>query len=86
MPLHEQLLQMVVFRWLSRVIFTLDFTPEAGEEVESIGIISDGELIGVTGGSSKEADFVFRVEGDAMTEARERCIAEDFKFLEGHAI
>lgn len=53
MPLHEQLLQMVVFRWLSKVIFTLDFAPEAGEEVESIGIISDGELIGVAGGSSK---------------------------------
>lgn len=63
---------------------TLDFAPEASGEVESVGIISDGELSGVASGSSEKTDFVVCVEGGAVAEAGEGSISEDLQFLERH--
>lgn len=57
--------------------FTLDFFPEAGCEVEGVGIVGDGELAGGAGSSSEEADFSLGVGGNAVAESGQRHVAED---------
>ena len=62
-------------------MITLYFSPEASGEVESVGVVGDGELSCVSGGSSEETDFVFCVEGDAVSEAGEGSVAKDLEFF-----
>lgn len=71
-------------RWLSGASVTLNLLPEPGVEVKGVCIISDGELASVAGGSSEEADLVLCVEGDAVAEAGQRRVAEDFQLFKGH--
>lgn len=69
MQLHVQLWRMVEFPWLNKGKSTLNFSPEASGEIKCVRIISDGELSGISGGASEKADFIFGVEGDAVSEA-----------------
>ena len=57
---------------------TLDFFPESSGEIESVSIVSDGKLSGGTGSASEKTNFSFSVGSDAVTEAGEGDVAEDF--------
>lgn len=70
-----------MFRWLSGERGTFDLLPEAGGEVEGVGVVGDGELPGVASGSSEETDLVLGVEGDAVAEARQGGVPEDFQLF-----
>lgn len=56
---------------------TLDFFPESCGEIEGVSIISDGELSGSTGGTSKQTNFSFSVGSDTVTKAWKGDVAED---------
>ena len=74
------------FQRLNRKRGTFDFFPEAGGEIEGVGIISDGELASGTSGSSKETDFALGVGSDAVTKAGQGHVAEDLHLLKGHGM
>jgi hypothetical protein len=64
-------------RWLYGKSSTFHLLPEAGGEVEGVGVVGDGELAGITSGSAEETDLVLGVEGDAVSEPREWRVPED---------
>jgi hypothetical protein len=68
-------------RWLSGGRATFDLLPKAGGEVEGVCVVGDGELACVSGGSSEEADLVLGVESDAVAEAGQGSVAEDFQLF-----
>jgi hypothetical protein len=74
------------FQRLNKKRGTFDFFPEAGGEIEGVGIISDGELASGTSGSSKETDFALGVGSDAVTKAGQGHVAEDLHLLKGHGM
>lgn len=57
---------------------TLDFFPESSGKIEGVSIVSDGELSGGTGGTSKETNFSFSVGSDTVTKAGKGDVAKDF--------
>lgn len=66
------------FQRLNKGRITLDFFPESGGEVESVSIVGDRELSGGSGGAPKETNFSLSVGSDAVPEAGERDVSEDF--------
>jgi hypothetical protein len=62
---------------LHRFTRTFHLLPEAGGEIESVCVVRDRELAGVSSGPTEKADLVLCVERDAVSESWERSVAED---------
>ena len=60
-----------------RASCALNFAPESSGKVESVSIISDRELSSVASGATKQADSIFGIKGDGVSESRKRRVAED---------
>ena len=48
---------------------TLNFLPDASEDVENVSIIGDGELSSCASSPTEKTDFVLGVEGYAMSKS-----------------
>jgi len=75
---------MEAFQLLNEPIGTLDLPPEAGCEVESVGVVCDGELASVASGPSEQTDLILCIGRDTVSEARQRSIAENLQLFKGH--
>ena len=58
---------------------TLNFLPNAGEDVQNVSIISDGELSSCTSSTTEKTDFVLGVESYAMSKSWEGYITSRFE-------